>query len=337
MKRFDAIIIGAGQAGPPLAIRLAAAGQDRGDHRAKALRWHVRQHRLHADQDAHRERTGRSRRPASRLLRRHRSGTHRLRPAARQGAGRRRLDRRTREVESSLRGADRCTVIEGHARFASRDTVDVDGETLGAERIFINVGGRARIPEMPGMGDVSYLTNSSILALETLPRHLLIIGGGPVGLEFAQMYRRFGSDVTVIEMGPRLFGREDEDVSTAVEGILEREGVKVRVGAECVSLCARSRGCDRSPGVRDRRPSCDRFARLARIRAAAEHRRPRSRPGRRRRRCAGIRARRRLPAHERARNLGARRVQWARRIHAHRVQRPRDRRRELARARAIER
>ena len=119
---------------------------------------------------------------------------------------------------------------------SSRDTVEVDDETLVAERIFVNVGGRARIPPIDGVGDISHLTNSSILALESLPPHLLVVGGGPVGLEFAQMYRRFGSDVTVIEMAPRLLDREDADVSTAVKDILEGEGVQVRIGAECISL-----------------------------------------------------------------------------------------------------
>jgi pyruvate/2-oxoglutarate dehydrogenase complex dihydrolipoamide dehydrogenase (E3) component len=141
-----------------------------------------------------------------------------------------------RGIESSLRETNRCTVLQGHARFVSRDTVQVDDETLRAERIFVNVGGRARVSAIGGIGDVTYLTNSSILALESLPRHLLIVGGGPVGLEFAQMYRRFGSDVTVIEMRPRLLAGEDEDVSSAVTGILEGEGVQVRVGAECISL-----------------------------------------------------------------------------------------------------
>jgi pyruvate/2-oxoglutarate dehydrogenase complex dihydrolipoamide dehydrogenase (E3) component len=141
-----------------------------------------------------------------------------------------------RGIEASLRETPRCTVIEGHARFTSRDTVEVEGETLRAPRIFVNVGGRARVPRIGGLADVPYLTNASILALESLPRHLVIVGGGPVGLEFAQMYRRFGSDVTLVEMGRRLLEREDEEVSSGVKAILEREGVQVRTSAECVSL-----------------------------------------------------------------------------------------------------
>ncbi len=154
-------------------------------------------------------------------------------------------------VESSLRGLVRCTVLEGQGRFESRDTVKVGDELLAADRIFINVGGRARIPGMPGLDRARYLTNSSMLALETLPAHLLVVGGGYVGLEFAQMYRRFGSEVTVIETGPRLLGREDGDVSEAVTSILDREGVKLRVGAECISLEPAGQGvtanlqCDR--------------------------------------------------------------------------------------------
>ncbi|MEA2748058.1 MAG: hypothetical protein QOI41_2201, partial [Myxococcales bacterium] len=102
--------------------------------------------------------------------------------------------------------------------------------------IFINVGGRARIPSLPGIADVPFLTNTSMLALETLPRHLVVVGGSYVGLEFAQMYRRFGSEVTVVEMGPRLVLREDEDVADAIKGIVEREGITVRVSAKCISL-----------------------------------------------------------------------------------------------------
>jgi pyruvate/2-oxoglutarate dehydrogenase complex dihydrolipoamide dehydrogenase (E3) component len=242
MKRFDAIIIGAGQAGPPLAIRLAAAGHsvaiverklfggtcvNTGCMPTKTL--------IASARTAHVARRAASYGvtvpgPVGFDLRRAKARADAVSTDAR------------RAVESSLRETDRCTVIEGHARFASRDTIRVNDETLGAERIFINVGGRASIPEMPGIRDVAYLTNSSILALEASPRHLLIVGGGPVGLELAQMYRRFGSDVTVIEMGPRLLGHEDEDVSTAVEGILEREGIQVRVAAECISLSPDRRG-----------------------------------------------------------------------------------------------
>jgi pyruvate/2-oxoglutarate dehydrogenase complex dihydrolipoamide dehydrogenase (E3) component len=115
---------------------------------------------------------------------------------------------------------------------------------LAAPRIFINVGGRANVPDLPGVHEISYLTNSSILELERVPEHLVVIGGSYIGLEFAQMYRRFGAEVTVVEMGPRLAGREDPDVSDAVRDILEREGVRVRTSAECI------RFAKANPGVR---------------------------------------------------------------------------------------
>ena len=124
-------------------------------------------------------------------------------------------------VESWLKGMENCTVYEGHARFESAREVSVGDDRLTADKIFINVGGRARVPELPGVDEVEYLTNSSMMAVDFLPRHLIVVGGSYVGLEFGQMYRRFGSEVTILEMGPRLVSREDEDVSTAIQEILE--------------------------------------------------------------------------------------------------------------------
>lgn len=139
-------------------------------------------------------------------------------------------------VEAWLRGMRNCTVIEGHARFTGRSEVIVGDTTLSAERIFVNVGGRAAVPPMPGLESVPFLTNSSMMEVDFLPPHLLVVGGSYVGLEFAQMYRRFGSAVTVVEMGPRLIGREDEDVSQAVTEFLQREGIVIRTGAKCLSV-----------------------------------------------------------------------------------------------------
>ncbi len=159
----------------------------------------------------------------------------------------------SRAVEESLRGTSNCTVIQGHARFQSANTVVVNNEALEADKIFINVGGRARVPDMPGIHDVPYLTNSSMMNIDVLPAHFIVVGGSYVGLEFAQIYRRFGSEVTVIEMGPRLIGREDEDISDAVREILEAEGIHVRLNAKCVSLGKRDPGvavgltCDEGP------------------------------------------------------------------------------------------
>ena len=137
-------------------------------------------------------------------------------------------------VAAWLRGMKGCTVIEGHARFIAPDTISVGGEHLSAPRIFINVGGRAIVPDLPGIDRIRYLTNTSMLALDRVPRHLVVIGGSYIGLEFAQMCRRFGAAVTVVEMKPRLVSREDEDVSQAIRDILEGEGIAVRTGAECI-------------------------------------------------------------------------------------------------------
>ena len=139
-------------------------------------------------------------------------------------------------VENWLRSMDGCPVYRGYARLESARQVRVGGELLSAERIFINTGGRALIPDLPGLAGVDYLTNSSMVDVDFLPRHLAIVGGSYVSLEFAQMYRRFGSAVTVIEKGPRLAGREDEDASDAIKDILLAEGVNVRLGAECMSV-----------------------------------------------------------------------------------------------------
>jgi len=135
-----------------------------------------------------------------------------------------------------------CTVIQGQARFQSANTVVVNDEVLEADKIFINVGGRARVPDMSGIHDVPFLTNSSMMNLDVLPAHFIIVGGSYVGLEFAQIYRRFGSEVTVVEMGPRLIGREDEDVSDSVREILEAEGINIRLNAKCISLEKRDGG-----------------------------------------------------------------------------------------------
>jgi len=139
-------------------------------------------------------------------------------------------------VTNWLKNMENLTVYEGHGRLESANSVRVNGEALEAERIILNVGARARIPDMPGVNAVDYLTNSSMMEVDFLPEHLVIIGGSYIGLEFAQMYRRFGARVTVVEMGDRLIARDDEDVSAAVKEIMENEGVEVRLNAECVSL-----------------------------------------------------------------------------------------------------
>ena len=139
-------------------------------------------------------------------------------------------------VESWLKSMRNCTVYDAQARFVSPHEVSVGSETLTAERIFINVGGRAIVPGIPGLSDVEYLTNSSMMHVDFLPRHLIILGGSYIGLEFGQMFRRFGSEVTIIENGPRLISREDEDVSAGVREILEAEGVDIRLNSHATSV-----------------------------------------------------------------------------------------------------
>ena len=145
-------------------------------------------------------------------------------------------------VTNWLKNMENLTVYEGHGRLEGANSVSVNGETLDTDRIIINVGGRAFVPDMPGIGDVDVLTNSSMMDVDFLPEHLVIIGGSYIGLEFAQMYRRFGSRVIVVEMGARLIGRDDEDISQAVQEILEGEGIEFRLEAECISLEKRDGG-----------------------------------------------------------------------------------------------
>src|ERR1700756_611300 len=141
-----------------------------------------------------------------------------------------------KSVESWLKQMQNCTVYQGHARFTSPTEISVGTTLLSAKQIFINVGGRAQTPPMPGLDQVAYLTNSSMMNVDFLPRHLVVIGGSYIGLEFGQMYRRFGSEVTIVEMKSRLIQREDEDVSTTVREILEREGINVRLNAKCLTV-----------------------------------------------------------------------------------------------------
>ncbi|VFU09395.1 FAD-dependent pyridine nucleotide-disulphide oxidoreductase [Methylocella tundrae] len=235
-SRFDAIIIGAGEAGPPLAGRLTKAG----------LKVALVERKFFGGTCVN---TGCM--PTKTLVA-SAYAAHMARRAADFGvmisggvgvdmkAVKARADtvsgKARAGVESWLRGMANCVVYQGHARFESTREVRVGDDLLEADRIFINVGARAIIPHMPGIDRINYLTNSSVLQLDALPKRLCIIGGSYIGLEFAQMYRRFGADVTVVEMRPRLIGREDDDVSAAVRDMLEKEGVEIRLDAECVSF-----------------------------------------------------------------------------------------------------
>jgi pyruvate/2-oxoglutarate dehydrogenase complex dihydrolipoamide dehydrogenase (E3) component len=234
-QHFDAIIIGTGQAGPPLAKRLSAAGMsvaiiernkfggtcvNTGCIPTKTL--------IASAYAAHVARRGAEYGFANGNVQ---VDMKRVKARKDEVAG-----RSNKGVEQSLRELRHCTVIEGHARFQSSHAVVVDDEILEADKMYINVGGRASVPPIKGINDVPFLTNSSMMDVDFLPEHLVIVGGSYVGLEFAQMYRRFGSEVTIIEMGPRLIGREDEDVSAEARDILEKDGIRILLNAKCISL-----------------------------------------------------------------------------------------------------
>lgn len=144
--------------------------------------------------------------------------------------------------EKWLAGMERLTLYREHARFEGPNTVRVGNELITASRIFINVGGRANVPDFPGVGEVPHLDNSSILALEKLPRHLIIVGGSYIGLEFGQIFRRLGAEVTIVEKADRLIGREDPVIADEIRRILEDEGINIRLKAECISLIAHPDG-----------------------------------------------------------------------------------------------
>ena len=177
-------------------------------------------------------------------------------------------------VERWMKSLANCTVYRGHGRFDGDHRVRVGDDVLEAERIFINVGARAFVPPLAGIEEVDYLTNSTIMELDTLPEHLVIVGGGYIGLEFAQMFRRFGSEVTLIDRGDRLIGRESEDVSAAVAAILEGEGVRLRLGAECMAFERRGAAVAATLECHDDEPEVVGSHLPAGGGAAPEHRRP---------------------------------------------------------------
>ena len=238
MTPFDAIIIGTGQAGPPLAKRFTAAG----------MKVAIVERKLFGGTCVNTGCTPTKTMVASAYA------AHMARRAAEfgvtiPGAGAVSVDmRRVKErkdaisaassvgLEKWLKHMENCTVYQGHARFESARVVSVGAETLTADRIFINVGGRALVPPMPGLEQVQYLTNSSMMDVDFLPPRLLVVGGSYVGLEFGQMFRRFGSEVTIIEMGPRLVQREDEDVSAAIADILKGQAIQLRLNATCIGF-----------------------------------------------------------------------------------------------------
>lgn len=145
-------------------------------------------------------------------------------------------------VERSLRQAENITVIQGRARLLSNREISVEGKTLRAERLFLNLGGHPSVPPVPGIDAVPYLTSDNIMDIEALPERLVVLGGSYVGLEFAQIFRRFGADVTVIEAAPRLVAREDPEISTCIAQILEAEQIRLVLGASELALVPQNKG-----------------------------------------------------------------------------------------------
>ena len=240
--KFDAIILGAGQAGPPLAGRLTAAGQ------AVAM---VERHLFGGTcvnngciptktlvASAYAAQQARRGAEFGVVIGGEISVDMKAVKARKESV----LMKSRTSVERWLRGMQGCTVFHEQAKFLSANEVQVGDQVLTAEKIFINVGGRASVPKMPGLDEIEFLNNTSILELDVLPEHLVVVGGSYIGLEFAQMYRRFGAKVTVVERGSRLVSHEDEDISEAIKGILEAEGITVRLNAECIAFSKRDNG-----------------------------------------------------------------------------------------------
>jgi pyruvate/2-oxoglutarate dehydrogenase complex dihydrolipoamide dehydrogenase (E3) component len=233
---FDAIIIGTGQAGPALARRLIAAGMkvaviERGLFGGTCVNTGCipTKTMVASAYAAHL-----TRRAADFGVQISGAVTVNMKQVK---ARKDQISNQSREsVENGLKNMANCTVYQGHARFESPREVRVEGELLSSERIFINVGARAVIPPIPGLETIEYLTNSSMMEVDFLPRHLAILGGSYVGLEFGQMFRRFGSEVTILEHSPRLVPHEDEDVSDAIREILKAEGIDIRLSTRCTHV-----------------------------------------------------------------------------------------------------
>ena len=236
MPNYDAIIIGTGQSGPALARRLAAAGR----------KVAIIERKLFGGTCVNTGCTPTKTLAASAYVAHvaRRAGEYGVRIEGSVDVDTKAVKARKdavvavfhNGVEQSLKTLQGCTVFEGHGRFVTQKKVAVNGSELAADQIFINVGARAAIPPISGLDQVPYLTSSSMMDIDFLPSHLMILGGSYVGLEFAQVYRRFGSEVTVIEAGPRLISREDDDVSQAVAGFLKEEGIDVRVDSKIVGV-----------------------------------------------------------------------------------------------------
>jgi pyruvate/2-oxoglutarate dehydrogenase complex dihydrolipoamide dehydrogenase (E3) component len=241
-QKYDAIIIGAGQAGPPLAKRLSDAGMS-----VAVIERHLFGGTC-VNTGCIPTKAMVASAYAARLARRAREFGVAVQGdvcvdmkgvKVRKDA----ISERARTgVEKTLRGLPRCVVYTGHARFRGARQVAVGDQVLGADRIFIDVGGRAAVPAMPGLDQVPFLTNSSMMHVDSTPPHLVIVGGGYVGLEFGQMFRRFGSDVTIVEMAPRVVQHEDAEIASAIQDVLTSEGITLRLNARCIRVDGRAGG-----------------------------------------------------------------------------------------------
>ena len=245
-RRFDAIVIGAGQAGPPMVGRLAAAGQKVALIERKLIGGTC------VNTGCTPTKTLVASAYAAHLARRAadfgvRAGPVGVDFAAVMARKNTIVGNSRSNLEAWLRGMANCTLLEGQARFLSPTTIGVGDDVFEAERVFINVGCRAIKPDFPGRDQVKTLTSTTLLELDALPRHLVVVGGSYVGLEFAQAFRRFGAAVTVVEKASRLVPREDEEVSDAIRAILEAEGIEVRLESECIRFGPR--GAEIAVGV----------------------------------------------------------------------------------------
>jgi pyruvate/2-oxoglutarate dehydrogenase complex dihydrolipoamide dehydrogenase (E3) component len=255
MPQFDAIIIGAGQAGPALASRLTAAGQTVAFIERKLFGGTC------VNTGCTPTKTMIASAYAAHIARR--AGEYGVSIDTNIEVDMRAVNARRETivaksrvgVENSLRNNPKVTVFTGTATFESHNTVRVNDDVLKADQIFINVGGRAKIPQFPGILKTPFLTNSSLLSLNTLPQHLVVVGGSYIGIEFGQMYRRFGSKVSIVEKGSRLVGHEDEDVSACVRSILEAEGIAIRTDAECIDLAPHADGVSVGTNCADGEPN----------------------------------------------------------------------------------
>ena len=241
MNRYDAIVIGTGQAGPSLAARLAGTGMhvaviERGSFGGTCVNNGCTPTKtlVASAYAAHLARRASAYGVASGAVK-----VDMARVKARKDAL---VERSTNALAKWLTGLPNISIYRGQARFVGPRTIAVGGETLTADLVFINVGGRPYVPDLPGVRQVPFLTNESMMDVNFLPEHLLIVGGSYVGLEFGQMYRRFGSRVTIIDMAPRLVAREDQDVSDAIREILAAEDIEIRLDARCLTLAPAPEG-----------------------------------------------------------------------------------------------